>query len=123
MSIGGYNPTYFANHPDMCGVPGVLYCVVLVNRKTFEREAVKIGITKGTSFKDAIKRSLGFKGYDIRIQKLVYGPLEEIFNLEQWLHELWLEERYKPTQKFGGWTECFNIDKLPEILKSIPDKP
>ena len=123
MSLGGYNPTYFKNHPEACAQPGVLYCVVLVNRKTFEREAVKIGITKGTNFKDAIKRSLGFKGYEIRIQKLVYGGLEEIFYLEQYLHELWLEEKFEPTQKFGGHTECFNIGALSKILKSIPDKP
>jgi hypothetical protein len=120
MSIGGYNPTYFKNHPEACQEPGVLYCVVLVNKKTFEREAVKIGITKGTNFRDAIKRSLGFKGYEIRIQKLVYGPLEDIFYLEQYLHELWSEEKYKPKERFGGWTECFNISALSEILKTVP---
>lgn len=123
MSIGGYNPTYFANHPEAGDQPGLLYCVVLVNKKTFEREAVKIGITKGTNFRDAIKRSLGFKGYEIRIQKTVTGRLEDIFYLEQYLHELWLEEKYQPKEKFGGWTECFNISALPQILKSIPDKP
>lgn len=123
MSIGGYNPTFFANHPEKADEPGVLYCVVLVNKRTFEREAVKIGITKGTNFRDAIKRSLGFTGYEIRIQKLVQGTLEEVFYLEQYLHELWLDEKYKPTQKFGGHTECFNIAALPEILKTIPNEP
>lgn len=122
MSIGGYNPTYFKNHPEAGKQPGVLYCVVLVNKKTFERETVKIGITKGTNFRDAIKRSTGFKGYEIRIQKLVKGPLEEIFYLEQYLHELWQDESFKPSQRFGGHTECFNIDKLTEILKSIPNE-
>lgn len=123
MSIGGYNPTYFNNHPEAAQSPGVLYVVVLVNKATFEREAVKIGITKGTNFRDAIKRSLGFKGYEIRIQKLVQGTLEEVFYLEQYLHELWQDEKYNPKLKFGGHTECFNISALPEILKSIPEKP
>lgn len=121
MSIGGYNTTFFKNHPEKADGPGVLYCVVLVNKKTFEREAVKIGITKGTNYKDAIKRSNGFKVYEIRIQKLVTGRLEDIFYLEQWLHELWADEKYEPKEHFGGHTECFNIGALKEILKSIPD--
>jgi len=99
-------------------VPALLYCVVLVNRKTLEREAIKIGITKGTSNKDALKRAGGFRGYDVRIQKLVKGPLEEIFYLEQFLHEKWDHKRMKPSIKFGGHTECFEPD--PEIIRSIP---
>jgi len=123
MSVGGYNPTFFANHPEKAKQPGILYCVVLVNKTTFEREAVKIGITKGTNFRDAIKRSIGFKGYEIRIQKLVRGTLEEVFYLEQYLHELWQDDSFRPAKKFGGHTECFNIAKLDEILKTIPNEP
>jgi len=123
MSIGGYNETRFANDPELAASPGVLYCVVLVNKKTYEREAVKIGITKGSNYRDAIKRSMGFKVYEIRIQKLVKGTLEEVFHLEQWLHELFSAERYEPKEFFGGHTECFNIAALPRILREIPDKP
>ncbi len=122
MSLGGYNPTYFANHPEVASQPGVLYCVILVDKDTGEREAIKIGITKGTNFRDAIRRSNGFKVYEIRIQKLVKGTLEEVFYLEQYLHELHAEERYKPKRLFGGHTECFNISALQKILKSIPDE-
>ena len=57
-----YNTTSFANNPEMANSPGVFYFVVLVNKKTFEREGCKIGITKGTSWKDAVKRSKGFTG-------------------------------------------------------------
>ena len=119
---GIYSEKYFANHPEKAVEPGVLYVVVLVNTKTFEREAVKIGMTKGTNYRDAIKRSKGFDGYEIRIQKLVKGTLEEVFHLEQYLHEKWSDEKYKPKQKFGGWSECFNISALPQILKSIPNE-
>lgn len=117
-SLGLYNPTYFRNNPEECSKPGVLYCVVLVNTRTMEREALKIGITKGTNYKDAIKRARGFTGYDIRIQKLVYGTLEEIFYLEQYLHEKWAHKKLKPTNKFGGHLECFEVDS--EIIRSIP---
>ncbi len=121
MSKGIYNPKYFLNHPEERSIPGVLYVVVLVNMTTGLRECVKIGITKGTNYRDAIKRSRGFKNYDIRIQKLVSGPLEDIYYLEEYLHELWSEHRYYEATKFGGHTELFKLDKLKEILASIPD--
>lgn len=121
MSKGIYNDKYFINHPEECDREGILYIVVLVNQKTSIRECVKIGIAKGRNWKDAIKRAGGFKGYDIRIQKIVTGRLEDIYYLEQYLHELWSEYRYYETLKFGGHTECFKIEKLKEILTSVPD--
>lgn len=122
MSKGIYNPKYFDNHPDECDLEGILYVVVLVNQKTDIRECVKIGMAKGRNWKDAIKRAGGFKGYDIRIQKIVTGGLEDIYYLEQYLHEKWSEYRYYDTLKFGGHTECFKIEKLREILLSVPEK-
>jgi len=122
MSKGIYNPKYFENHPEESNLEGVLYIVVLVNKKTNLRECVKIGITKGRNWKAAIKRSSGFNGYEIRIQKIVAGTLEEVYYLEEYLHELWSEHRYHGASKFGGWTELFNIDKLSEILASVPNK-
>jgi hypothetical protein len=122
MSKGIYNPKYFENHPDEANLDAILYVVVLVNQTTNLRECVKIGITKGRNWKDAIKRAGGFKGYDIRIQKIIPGKLEEIYYLEEYLHELWIDHRYHGASKFGGWTELFSIDKLSEILASIPPK-
>lgn len=121
MSKGIYNPTYFKNNPEESDAEAVLYCVVLVNRKTFEREAIKIGIAKGRNWKAVIKRSRGFKGYDIRIQKVVQGRLEDIYYLEEYLHELWQEKKLKPSNKFGGHTECFEVDDA--IIQSIPATP
>lgn len=118
MSKGIYNETYFKNHPEECSVPAILYCVILVNKKTFKRECIKIGIAKGTSWKDAVKRARGFKGYDLRIQKIVKGTLEDIYYLEQYLHEKWSEFRYTSSHKFGGHTELFVLNN--DIIKSIP---
>ena len=121
MSKGIYNPAYFASHPEECNKPASLYVVVLVNRKTHLRECVKIGITaQGTDWRAALKRSKGFTGYDIRIQKIVSGPLEDIYYLEDYLHELWSEYKYTEASKFGGHTELFKIEKLKEILASVP---
>lgn len=119
-SVGAYSPGLFKNRPDICDRPAILYCVVLVNKNTLKRECVKIGITQGTSNKDVLERASHFSGYDVRIQKLVFGPLEEIYYLENYLHELWSDHRYMESHKFGGYRELFLIDKLQDIIKSIP---
>lgn len=119
MSKGIYNEKYFQNNPEECTVDAVLYCVVLVDKLTNVRECIKIGIAKGRSWKDVIKRSKGFSGYDLRIQKVVQGPLEEIYYLEQYLHEVWQDYRYFSDRKFGGHTELFELNE--EIIRSIPD--
>lgn len=116
-----YNTTYFKNNPDVAESPGLLYIIILVNKKTFERECLKIGITKGTSFKDANKRAAGFKGYDIRIQKLLKGTLEEVYNVEQMLHAEFAEQRFHPKHKFGGHTECFETSILKEVLEIVKE--
>jgi len=117
---GVYNETYFKNRPDIAEAPGILYCVVLVNKKTLKRECLKIGIAKGTNFKDIIKRSKGFTNYDIRIQKTYVDTLYNVWNLEQFLHTHFAEYKYKPSEKFGGHTECFEICN--EIIQAIPSK-
>lgn len=119
MSKGIYNPTYFRNNPEECDVPAVLYCVVLVNKETLVRECIKIGITKGSSYKSVNKRAKGFTGYDLRVQKIVKGRLEDIYYLEEYLHEKWSDYKYKSSWSFGGHTELFVMND--DIIRSIPD--
>ena len=57
MSIGKYNETYFKNHPEEKEREGVLYGVILVNKKTFEREVIKVGIASGKDWRHVLKRS------------------------------------------------------------------
>lgn len=118
--VGGYNLTRFARDRELACSPGILYIIVLVNKATSERACVKIGITRGASNKDVIKRAVGFKGYEPRIQKLFMATLEEVYNLEQELHHKFSAHSYKSEWKFGGETELFNIEKLSEILNSLP---
>lgn len=115
---GVYNETYFSTRPEIANQPGILYCVILVNKRTLEREVLKIGIAKGKSYKDAVKRSFGFKGYDLRIQKIYCATLYEVWSLEQELHQKWKHKKKVPSVTFGGYTECFEI--CPEIIASIP---
>lgn len=84
-----------------------------------KRECIKIGIAKGNTWKDVIKRAAGFKGYDLRIQKVVTGRLEDIYFLESYLHEKWSDFKYHSKWSFGGHTELFVLND--EIIRSIPE--
>lgn len=116
--IGIYNSKYFKNNTEKANSPGTLYLVVLVNKKTSERECLKIGITKGSSYRNVIIRGHGFKGYDLRIQKIYHGTLKEVWELEQALHAKWAHKSKKPSVKFGGYSECFEI--CDEIIATFP---
>jgi len=118
MSKGVYNETYFKNRPNERGRDGVLYAVVLVNKKTFERECIKVGMAAGKDWRHVVKRARGFKGYDVRIQRTWQSSLYEVFCMEQQLHEKYVNDKFKPTHKFGGHTECFNIDS--KIMDDFP---
>ena len=115
---GLYNQTYFDNHPIEKAKDGVLYGVVLVNKRTYTRECIKVGIASGKDWRHIVKRSRGFKGYDTRIQRTYHDTLYNVWRLEQSLHEKYKHEKFVPKVKFGGHTECFKIDSL--ILQDFP---
>jgi hypothetical protein len=92
----------------------------LVNKKSLKRECIKIGIAAGKNWKDVLKRSRGFNGYDIRIQKTYHSTLFNVWKLEQALHEQFKEYKYVPKNNFGGHTECFEIKT--EIILAIPSQ-
>ena len=115
---GVYNETYFRNHPTDMEKEGVLYGIILVYRKTFERECIKVGIASGKDWRHIVKRSRGFKGYDIRIQRTWTDTLYHVWIQEQYLHEIYQDDKYEPKIKFGGHTECFKINSL--ILQDFP---
>lgn len=119
MSKGIYNKTYFINNPEEKNVDAILYCVVLV--KNDKRECYKIGIAKGKNWQDALQRSRGFGPYQARIQKIVKGTLYQVWKLEEFLHASLVDAglHYTPEERFGGWTECFQLSKI--VIGSIPD--
>jgi hypothetical protein len=120
MSGGVYNQTFFNNHPLEKEKDGILYGIVLVNMQTWERETIKVGIAKGRTFKDAVKRGRGFTNYDIRIQRLWQGTIYDCWRWEQKLHKMYEKDRHKTQHHFGGHTECFGMDS--KILHSFPKK-
>ena len=42
MAGGIYNETYFKNYPEEKEADGVLYGVILVNKKSWARECIKV---------------------------------------------------------------------------------
>ena len=120
MAGGIYNETYFKNNPEEKEADGVLYGVILVNRKSWARECIKVGIAKGKDWRHIVKRSRGFKGYEVRIQRTFHADLYTVWQYEQRLHKAFAEHSYKPKIKFGGHTECFTMDS--GILKAFPDR-
>lgn len=114
-----YNLTAFKNNPTLANSAGTLYVLVLVNSKTGQRECIKIGITKGSSYKAVTTRAKGFrKVYEHRVQKIVKGTLLYVYQLEQRLHEKFKDYQYTP-EKFGGHTECFDLSILKDVLDEI----
>jgi hypothetical protein len=115
---GIYNQTYFDNYPEERDRDGILYGVVLVNKETWTRECIKVGIASGKDWRHIIKRSRGFRGYDLRIQRSYHDTLYNVWKLEQELHDKFKHDKYQPKIKFGGHTECFEITSL--ILRDFP---
>ena len=89
-----------------------------VNKETFERECIKVGIASGKDWRHVVKRSRGFRGYDLRIQRTYHSTLFHVWQIEQLLHEKFKHDSYQPKIKFGGHTECFKISSL--ILRDFP---
>lgn len=119
MRPGGYNFSYFEANPDIAKSPGACYLVVLIDKETNKKIAYKIGITKGSSNKDVLKRVNHFKAYEARILKVHFATLSEVFSLEQQLHAKWGKYKLLPDKKFGGWQECFELHDM--IVKTFPN--
>jgi len=115
---GVYNQTYFDNRPSEKERDGVLYGIILVNTLTWERECIKVGIASGKDWRHVIKRSRGFKNYDLRIQRTYHDTIYNCWKIEQELHAKFKHDSYAPKIKFGGHTECFKISSL--ILQDFP---
>ena len=106
---GVYNQTYFNNHPHEKEREGVLYGVILVNQKTFERECIKVGIASGKDWRHVIKRSRGFKGYDLRIQRTYHDTIYNCWKIEQELHEKFKHDSFQPLKIWWAYRVLQNF--------------
>lgn len=115
---GGYSLTFFENNPDIANSPGICYLVVLVDKESHKKIGYKIGITKGSTNKDVLKRAKGISPYEVRVLKFEKGTLIDMFILEQKLHSKWRNYKLVPDKAFGGMQECFELNDI--ILKTFP---
>ena len=87
-----------------------------------EESFYKIGIAKDTNHRVGhIRRQ---SNYEPKVLLKARSSTYNCFNKEQKLHSMFKKDRYKPSRKFKGHTECFSLDRedlifLEEVLLSI----
>jgi len=109
---GGYGIKRFANHPEIKNNPAVLYVVRVHNdQETF----VKVGITQKT----IDERLTGRLPYSYDVIGTVSGRLYNLFLVEQAVKKQLKLQKYRPSIKFNGHTECFNVETLSELCQLV----
>lgn len=100
---GGYNKTNAERNIDIWkDIKAKVYTVKCSNE---DELFYKIGIT--TKFDTIDRFKCGFP-YNIEILYNINTNLYDAVYIESFLHDTFNEMSYKPTIKFGGWTECFS---------------
>lgn len=113
-SVGGYTMRRFNTDPSIRDVPSSLY---LIEAKSSTEQFIKIGVTeKDIDFRF---RFPSIMPYEYKVLAQLQGKLYDMFLTEQEIKRRFKQFRYKPTQKFNGYTECFSVDVTEEILKII----
>lgn len=108
---GGYCEQYFETYPEMRLVPAKVYLVSIDN------VLCKVGITRKYYVKDR------FPGLRFNIMAVKDLPLYEAYQCEQSILDKFRLQRFKVKDfkelKQTGWTECFPITLLPEIIQEF----
>jgi hypothetical protein len=111
---GDYRPwyieTYFKRFPEKINVPATLY--LLYNKK---ENFYKVGITTKENVADRIKY---IAHYTFEIVDTVTDTMYNVSIAEQKI--LKEHDRYKPTKRFGGYSEC--LKNYVDIKLYLPEK-
>lgn len=119
MAVGStISDGHFQRHPELVDIPYKLYVVEMNDEAS---NFIKVGIAKEnnlpkrmTDLKNCCHTITDFS--EVLITNL---PYYECWKLEQSLLDKYKEFKYKPSKKFGGYTECLNYDTLPLVLEEI----
>lgn len=105
--VSGYCATFFQTYPERKDIPAIIYVARMRHKND---DFLKIGIT----VKDSVKK----RYYSKTKNGTIITPLIE---QQESLYSAFLKEaqllatlkpfRYFPNRKFGGYTECFKINK------------
>lgn len=113
---GGYSESYFQRNNSEKDTPAILY-VVCFQSKT--EKFYKVGITKQTLKQ---RYHWGYSEYTMKIICQRELSLYEAYSAEQKILEQYKKQKYCPSIKIGGWTECLrkdiNVDKLVADIQS-----
>jgi len=104
--VGGYSSDYFIKNPHKKDEVGILYLIRLFDS---DEEFFKVGVTnRSTDLR--FKNRLPYE-YEIVVEHkttLYCAHLQEQEILQR-------TDRYTPKKHFSGWTECFDINMLPDL--------
>lgn len=111
---GQYSLEYFNNYPETATKQGILYLVKIKD------QWCKVGITME---KTVSKR---FHTKDVSVISEYNTTLSEAYEIEQQILNKFNKFRYTANElrnsKFHGWTECFPISLLPQIMNEFNNK-
>lgn len=113
-SCGGFTHKRFKLNPELKTIPATFYVIECFNDNEL---FLKIGITT-----KSITERFKFKSilqYNYNILLIKSGLLFNLFLKEQELKKKYKHLKYKPYQKFNGYTECFSINAQQDLLSSI----
>lgn len=93
-----------------CIEKGYLYpSVYIVSLIDKNEDFIKIGMTVDT------KPRFEKLPYTTNLLQEIKGKPLDIYNLEKKLHRFFKKYKYNPLKKFGGYTECFNLNILQDL--------
>lgn len=110
---GGYGTKRFSTHPEIKNNPARLYVIRAFNDTEM---FVKIGITQ-KAIDERFKQNRLFYQYEVLYE--IEGQLYDLFLLEQQVKKDMKTNKYRPSVKFNGHTECFHATCASEIINKL----
>jgi len=106
-------------------IPKSLY-LILIKEESTDKTFVKVGITSKKFLMRRFSKKHGYKGYIIEsILRRIDTPNAEILEetIKEKIKKKKLIKKYRPILKsFSGYSECFDILSLDEIVKIFDDQ-
>ena len=102
----------------ICNSKNSFPIVYIIQCFNTQENFIKIGKTSQPLFRRF--RCKNTMPYSFKVLKEFKGSPDYIYDKETELHRLYKDFKYTPLITFGGYTECFNISILEEILKLTP---
>ena len=111
---GGYSAELFEKHPEIKKQQSILYLVKMNNTRNTDPVFLKIGITtQPVNYRLSRCKK---EGIHFEIIHEFTLPLFDAFLLEQDILKRFRNDKFFSNDKFDGYTECFKLSALENIL-------